>query len=82
MREARLCLLIKPQYLMDLVIFMLLNIGSYLLFIFSNHTNGTDALDVAYSDVEAAFDFYIDNFNQGKPFLSMDIAKARYMVKG
>lgn len=35
---------------------------------FSNHTNGTDALDVAYSDVEAAFDFYIDNFNQGKPF--------------
>ena len=35
---------------------------------FSQNKDGTDALDIAYSDVEAAFDFYIDNFNNGKPF--------------
>lgn len=35
---------------------------------FSNHENGIKALDLAYKDVEKAFDFYIENFNNGRPF--------------
>lgn len=27
------------------------------------------ALDVAYSDVEAAFNYYLENYNQGRPFI-------------
>lgn len=35
---------------------------------FSNHENGLKALDLAYKDVEKAFDYYMDNFNNGRPF--------------
>jgi len=35
---------------------------------FSNHENGLKALDLAYQDVEKAFDYYIENFNNGRPF--------------
>jgi hypothetical protein len=31
--------------------------------------SGTQALDLAYQDVEAAFDYYLTHFNQGRPFI-------------
>lgn len=30
---------------------------------------GTQALDLAYQDVEEAFDYYLQHFNQGRPFV-------------
>ena len=30
---------------------------------------GTQALDLAYQDVEAAFDYYLTHYNQGRPFI-------------
>lgn len=30
---------------------------------------GTQALDLAYQDVEAAFDYYLKHYNQGRPFI-------------
>ena len=35
---------------------------------FSNNENGLKALDLAYKDIERAFDYYIENFNDGRPF--------------
>ena len=35
---------------------------------FSNNENGIKALDLAYQDIERAFDYYIENFNNGRPF--------------
>lgn len=32
-------------------------------------TPGTQALDLAYQDVEAAFSYYLAHFNQGRPFV-------------
>ncbi len=32
-------------------------------------TSGMQAIDLAYSDVERAFDYYIKNLNQGRPFI-------------
>lgn len=31
--------------------------------------NGMDALDFAYRDVEAAFDYFLEHFNEGRPFI-------------
>jgi hypothetical protein len=31
--------------------------------------SGTQALDLAYQDVEAAFDYYLTHYNQGRPFI-------------
>ncbi len=31
--------------------------------------NGAQAMDLAYSDVEAAFDYFLENFSQGRPFV-------------
>ena len=31
--------------------------------------NGRNALDLAYSDIESAFKFFIENFNKDKPFI-------------
>ena len=36
---------------------------------FDEGSNGFDAHDLAYSDVEEAFDYYLENFNEGKPFI-------------
>jgi hypothetical protein len=30
---------------------------------------GTQALDLAYQDVEAVFDYYLTHYNQGRPFI-------------
>jgi pimeloyl-ACP methyl ester carboxylesterase len=34
-----------------------------------NFDQGTQALDLAYQDVEAAFDYYLTHFNHGRPFI-------------
>ena len=34
-----------------------------------NFEPGTQALDLAYQDVEAAFDYYLQHFNKGRPFI-------------
>jgi hypothetical protein len=34
-----------------------------------NMVNGTKALDLAYEDVEQAFEYFIENYNQDKPFM-------------
>jgi pimeloyl-ACP methyl ester carboxylesterase len=34
-----------------------------------NFDFGTQALDLAYQDVEAAFDYYLQHFNKGRPFI-------------
>jgi hypothetical protein len=34
-----------------------------------NFDSGTQALDLAYQDVEAAFDYYLTHYNQGRPFI-------------
>jgi len=34
-----------------------------------NFALGTQALDLAYQDVEAAFDYYLTHYNQGRPFI-------------
>lgn len=31
--------------------------------------NGMEALDFAYRDVEAAFDYFLEHFNEGRPFI-------------
>lgn len=36
---------------------------------FLNKKNGPKALDLAYSDVKAAFNYYISHFNNGRPFM-------------
>lgn len=32
-------------------------------------SNNHHALDIAYNDIEQAFDYYMDNFNKGRPFI-------------
>jgi hypothetical protein len=34
-----------------------------------NFDSGTQALDLAYQDVEAAFDYYLTHYNHGRPFI-------------
>ncbi|NBC20760.1 MAG: DUF3089 domain-containing protein [Alphaproteobacteria bacterium] len=36
---------------------------------FSLEEGGQEALELAYSDVEAAFDHYLDQYNEGRPFI-------------
>tara|TARA_B100001029_G_scaffold166233_1_gene158513 strand:+ start:654 stop:1748 length:1095 start_codon:yes stop_codon:yes gene_type:complete len=36
---------------------------------FDANKNGKEALDLAYSDIERAFDYFIDNFNDNRPFI-------------
>jgi len=36
---------------------------------FALEDGGNDALELAYSDIEAAFDHYMTEFNQGRPFI-------------
>ena len=36
---------------------------------FDVNENGKEALDIAYSDIERAFDYFIDNFNDNRPFI-------------
>ena len=36
---------------------------------FLNHKSGPKALDLAYSDVKDAFDYYIKHWNEGRPFI-------------
>ena len=36
---------------------------------FDKENNGQKALDLAYKDVENAFDYFIEKFNQNKPFI-------------
>jgi len=36
---------------------------------FAQNEDGFNAHDIAYKDVENAFDYYLENFNQGKPFI-------------
>ena len=36
---------------------------------FDKENNGQKALDLAYKDVESAFDYFIEKFNQNKPFI-------------
>lgn len=39
------------------------------LYAFLDQPNGAKALDLAYSDVLRAFDYYLAHFNKGRPFL-------------
>src|SRR5262245_58852216 len=40
------------------------------IFSFMDQTgSGTSALQLAYADVERAFDYYIEHYNQGRPFI-------------
>jgi hypothetical protein len=39
------------------------------LYSFSNKDDGTKALWLAYSDVKAAFEYYLKNYNQGRPIV-------------
>ena len=48
---------------------------------FSNHENGLKALDLAYKDVERAFDYYIDTSITEDHFLSMVTAKGLCTAK-
>ena len=36
---------------------------------FDTKGNGQNALDLAYEDIENAFDYFIENFNHKKPFI-------------
>tara|TARA_B100000902_G_scaffold392795_1_gene445783 strand:- start:1009 stop:2103 length:1095 start_codon:yes stop_codon:yes gene_type:complete len=36
---------------------------------FDEGNNGFNAHDLAYQDIEEAFDYYLENFNNGKPFI-------------
>jgi len=36
---------------------------------FDKKENGTKALDIAYSDIIRAFDYYMKHFNKGRPFI-------------
>ena len=38
-------------------------------FIGKDQSQGTKAIDLAYRDVEAAFDYFLKHFNQGRPFI-------------
>lgn len=37
--------------------------------VLSNDPDGDRALDVAYQDVKASFEYYLNNYNQGRPFI-------------
>ncbi len=43
--------------------------------------NGEKALDIAYEDVKNAFDYYIENFNQGRPFILASHSQGSYLGK-
>lgn len=36
---------------------------------FAKDTDGTKALDLAYEDIESSFDYFLENFNNNKPFI-------------
>jgi hypothetical protein len=38
---------------------------------FAKDTDGTKALDLAYEDIESSFDYFLENFNNNKPFIIM-----------
>ncbi|MBL0105277.1 MAG: DUF3089 domain-containing protein [Bacteroidetes bacterium] len=38
-------------------------------FIDKSKVNGAKALDLAYTDVVSAFQYYLDHYNQGRPFI-------------
>lgn len=38
-------------------------------FFTSNKNDGNRAIDIAYQDVKAAFEYYLEHYNQGRPFI-------------
>ncbi len=43
-----------------------------------NKTDGTNALNLAYEDVRAAFDYYLKNYNQGRPIIIASHSQGSY----
>ncbi len=43
-----------------------------------NRSDGTKALDLAYQDVKAAFEYYLSNFNNGRPFVIASHSQGSY----
>ena len=43
--------------------------------------DGKKALDLAYQDVKAAFDYYFENFNHGRPFILAGHSQGSYLGK-
>lgn len=43
--------------------------------------NGKKALEIAYQDVKAAFDYYIAHFNNGRPFIIATHSQGTYLAK-
>lgn len=43
--------------------------------------DGKKALDLAYEDIEAAFDYYFENYNQGRPFILAGHSQGSYLGK-
>jgi hypothetical protein len=41
--------------------------------------DGKKALDLAYEDIEAAFDYYFENYNQGRPFILAGHSQGSYL---
>jgi hypothetical protein len=43
--------------------------------------NGEKALEIAYQDVKAAFDYYLYHFNDGRPFIIASHSQGTYLAK-
>ncbi len=43
-----------------------------------NKSDGTNALDLAYEDVKAAFEYYLSHFNEGRPFVIASHSQGTY----
>lgn len=43
-----------------------------------NRTDGANALNIAYEDVKAAFEYYLKNYNQGRPIIIASHSQGSY----
>ena len=53
----------------------------YYSFVTKNPTDRQQALDLAYNDVKAAFEYYLQNYNQGRPIVIASHSQGTYHAK-
>jgi len=53
----------------------------YYSFVTQNQTDRQQALDLAYADVKAAFEYYLQNYNQGRPIVIASHSQGTYHAK-